>query len=124
MSNKKWVLKPIKNAPKNKKETLKVFLTLSIGFIIFIGGLWHIASVVYHNHHEAINSNPGYTMCVITGMHPYKGKSVDIECFISEKKHYYRESVSPEYYRTLNIGDEVAVKYCKDDLSLATIIEP
>jgi hypothetical protein len=56
--------------------------------------------------------------------HPHKGKSVDLECFINEKKRYYRESVSPEYYRTLKIGQEIAVKYCKDDTSLATVVEP
>ena len=124
MSKKKWASETTKNAPKNKKEVFAVFLTLLIGFIIFMGGLWFIASVAYNNKHEAIDRNPAYTMCTITRKYPYKGKSVDIECFINEKKHCYREAVSPEYYRTLKIGQEVAVKYCKDDPSLATIVEP
>lgn len=124
MSNKKWTLKPIKKTTASNKEILVSLLCGLMAFPLFILPLWYIAKWQNTKVNEAIDNNPGYTMCIITNKHPHKGKSVDIECFINEKKHYYRESVSPEYYRTLKIGQEIAVKYCKDDTSLATVVEP
>ena len=124
MSNKKWASESTKKSTASNKEILLALLSGLITSVLFISILMYIAQKMYIREHKAIDSNPAYTMCTITGMHPYKGKSVDIECFINEKKHCYREAVSAEYYRTLKIGQEVAVKYCKDDPSLATIVEP
>ena len=124
MSNKKWVSESTKKSTASNKEILLALLGVLFvsGLLGFIG--FSFAKYISNERHKLINNNPAYTICIITGMHPYKGKSVDLECFINEKKRYYSEPISPEYYRTLKIGQEVAVKYCKDDPSLATIVEP
>ena len=125
MSDKKQVLKKTNKAAKpSNKEILVLLLCGLIVVPLFILPLMYIAKWQDTKINNAIDSNPAYMTCIITDMYPYKGKAIGVVCNLEGKKYYYREGISPEYYRTLNIGDEVTFKYCKDNPNYAVEVEP
>jgi hypothetical protein len=68
MSNKKWTLKPIKKTTASNKEILVSLLCGLMAFPLFMLPLWYIAKWQNTKVNEAIDDNPGYTMCTITGI--------------------------------------------------------
>ncbi|MBL7786838.1 MAG: hypothetical protein JNM36_13090 [Chitinophagales bacterium] len=124
MLKKKWVLESTKTTKPTNKEVLFSLLCGIIVLVLFMFLSIYISNIAYHSKHDSIDNNPAYTLCIVISKNSRKGKTIDVECEINGEKRYYKEAVSADYYYTLKKGDNVSLKYCKDDISKALIVEP